>query len=312
MVTEILGILIVIGAVMVLLLRYFSGKRAEQRKREQKAEQMEVGAAAVQLRRELERAADGIIERMGERVDRLEQLIAEATRREAALRARIRELEARERHIPETSFESALANHMNETAEMPMPAHVEAVELANMRIETPSARLSRNIGKPAEERGEEIVEKQQHIELISVEETPFVPEPAADSEDVESESPEIEAVAAPAEEVPFAAAESINASADETPILPAGHEGEGLADETLISDSENESNDSVHETSAPNSEHAPDVLSETTSPNAPQQEPSTRDVAAALLEDGMEVEEVARVTGIGRGALELLQRMQAK
>ena len=83
MTTEVLGFFIIIGALIVVLLRY-------QRQRGADAEEMET--AAEKLRYELERSADAIIARMGSHIDHLEKLIAEADERSALLDRQLAEL----------------------------------------------------------------------------------------------------------------------------------------------------------------------------------------------------------------------------
>jgi len=83
MTTEVLGFFIIIGALIVVLLRY-------QRQRGADAEEMET--AAEKLRYELERSADAIISRMGGHIDHLEKLIAEADERSALLDRQLAEL----------------------------------------------------------------------------------------------------------------------------------------------------------------------------------------------------------------------------
>lgn len=281
MVTEMLGILIVIGTVMVLLLRHFLGKREEAKVREERAKQQEIGAAAIELRRELERAADGIIDRMGERVDHLEQLIAEAGRREAALRARIRELEAKEERIPETSFESALANHMDETVGMALPAHVESIELARTKIEAATMRAAAHVS----------------VETFRDERAPVL-------EDDAEEAPAEGHIEEYAEEREAYAVGSIA----ETSL-----EGTAAEDVSFIAERAGDAAEAVPEDASTPLQAEERAAQETSAGDAPQAKaPSPREVAAALLQDGMDVEEVARATGIGRGALELLRRMQVK
>ena len=313
MVTEILGIVIVIGAVMVLLLRYFMAKREAAKARDARVKQQEVGQAAVELRRELEKAADAIIERMGERVDHLEQLIAEAGRREAALRARIRELEAKETQIPETSFAHALAKHMDEAVEMPLPAHTASVAPADTKVEAAPSRgaergerriLPAPVETPPVRMEEPRTDVQGEMERSTQEEAaetasvswtlplredaavePYAQEEKIAVEEVRSavETAEQPPRTEETEEMPVATAKMREASQ-----ISAGDEAEpGAGDEAQMQD-----------------------MPAAAMPQA--KAPSSREVAAALLQDGMDVEEVARATGIERSALELLRRMPVK
>ena len=86
MTTEILGFIIIAGAVIVLVARHQLSKA------EDDPEVLE--AATGRLRYELEQSADEIISRMTEHVDRLERLLREADYKAEVLQERIRQLEA--------------------------------------------------------------------------------------------------------------------------------------------------------------------------------------------------------------------------
>lgn len=86
MTTEILGFIIIAGAVIVLVARHQLSKA------EDAPEVLE--AATGRLRYELEQSADEIISRMTEHVDRLERLLREADYKAEVLQERIRQLEA--------------------------------------------------------------------------------------------------------------------------------------------------------------------------------------------------------------------------
>lgn len=83
MTTEVLGFFIIVGALIVVLLRYQHQRGAD-------AEELETSAE--KLRYQLERSADDIIARMGTHIDRLEKLVAEADERSALLDRQLAEL----------------------------------------------------------------------------------------------------------------------------------------------------------------------------------------------------------------------------
>lgn len=89
MTTEILGFIIIIGAVIVLAARHHLNRA------EDDPEVLE--AATGRLRYELEQSADEIISRMTEHVDRLERLLREADYKAGVLQERISRLEAMQR-----------------------------------------------------------------------------------------------------------------------------------------------------------------------------------------------------------------------
>ncbi|MGM9539423.1 hypothetical protein [Anaerovibrio sp.] len=89
MTTEILGFIIIAGAVIVLAARH------QLNKAEDDPEVLE--AATGRLRYELEQSADEIISRMTGHIDRLERLLREADYKSELLEERIRQLEALQR-----------------------------------------------------------------------------------------------------------------------------------------------------------------------------------------------------------------------
>ena len=82
MITEILGALIVLGAVLVLIMRRLLSKGKAKEK-----ESVEVSAS--RLRYEIERSGDAVIGRMQIHVERLERILAEANAQKAALDERL-------------------------------------------------------------------------------------------------------------------------------------------------------------------------------------------------------------------------------
>ena len=85
MTTEILGFIIIVGAVIVLL------ARRQMQKADEDVEAVEVSAD--RLRRELEQSADEIIGRMAGHIDHLEKLLREADYKTDILERRIGEAE---------------------------------------------------------------------------------------------------------------------------------------------------------------------------------------------------------------------------
>ena len=86
MTTEILGFIIILGAVIVLLARQHLNKS------EDDPEVLE--AATGRLRYELEQSADEIINRMTEHIDRLEKMLREADYKSELLQQKINMLQA--------------------------------------------------------------------------------------------------------------------------------------------------------------------------------------------------------------------------
>lgn len=90
MVTEILGLLIVVGALLVFLMRYLARRQSQPL-----ADQQEVQQSTVRFKEELERSGDAIVARLGNHVSHLEELIREADAKSALLEAKL----AEQRHL---------------------------------------------------------------------------------------------------------------------------------------------------------------------------------------------------------------------
>ena len=126
--TEILGALIILGAVLLLIVRYIIHRR--QRSEE---EDEDLAASIEKLKKELQQSADTIIKRLGSHVTKLEGLlreaddrrvrletrVADAQRLEWALRQRIEELERRLRDMGQP-LPSAVASSVREGQSAPL------------------------------------------------------------------------------------------------------------------------------------------------------------------------------------------------
>ena len=103
MVTEILGLLILVGALLVWAVRYMNNRQ------EQPAlEQQEIQQSTARLKEELERSGDAIIARLGSHVSHLEELIREADAKNAMLDARISESRRLEAEVAQRMDELSL------------------------------------------------------------------------------------------------------------------------------------------------------------------------------------------------------------
>lgn len=139
MVTEIMGGLIIAGALLVLIARWHAG-------RQQASVQDHQGmqAATARLKQELERSGNEIISRMGTHVNHLEDLIYEAEEKKKELRGQILQLQQWQQSIQEQLAEQhrmsqQLAQQMESlqmrqrqvsaaVSAMPMEAEVERVD----------------------------------------------------------------------------------------------------------------------------------------------------------------------------------------
>lgn len=86
MVTEIMGFLIIVGALLVVIVRRQMQKRLENPE--------QINTSVADLQSELENAGNSIIERIGTQVDRLEDLVAQADERIAVLDEKLRACES--------------------------------------------------------------------------------------------------------------------------------------------------------------------------------------------------------------------------
>lgn len=127
--TEILGALIILGAVLLLIVRYII-----QRRQRSDEEDEDLAASIEKLKKELQQSADTIIKRLGSHVTKLEGLlreaddrrvqletrVADAQRLEWALRQRIEELERRLRDLGQPMpAATAAAPQVSSTASVP-------------------------------------------------------------------------------------------------------------------------------------------------------------------------------------------------
>lgn len=127
--TEILGALIILGAVLLLIVRYIIHRR--QRSEE---EDEDLATSIEKLKKELQQSADTIIKRLGSHVTKLEGLlreaddrrvrletrVADAQRLEWALRQRIEELERRLRDMGQPLSSAPVAVREGQSAPLPV------------------------------------------------------------------------------------------------------------------------------------------------------------------------------------------------
>lgn len=86
MVTEVLGLMIAIGAVLILGVRYLNSRQMKAQEMQEDMQQ-----STRRLKAELERSGDAVVKRLGSHVAHLEDLIREADEKNAELTARLSE-----------------------------------------------------------------------------------------------------------------------------------------------------------------------------------------------------------------------------
>ena len=249
MVPEILGFLIIAGALLVLVVRYVSQRR-------QGVDMEELRTSTEQLKAELTRSADAVINRMGNHIQHLEGLVRQADERNARLEAGLNEYRR-------------LAGELEER----------------------SATLNRELSEA----------RKVIAELSAYQSVPLVPSQPVASVRQRADVQEFAAVLQNSMErqdnmeaqAPLASEPAINAQ-----------QAAGLAEAMNRKPEEN------MEKISPEPEEKEKAVSvkpreeKPVSPNAAK--------AKALLRSGYSVEDTARETGMGRGAIELLREMNRR
>lgn len=321
MVTEILGALIVLGAVLVLIMRRLLGKGKGK-------EQESVEVSASRLRYEIERSGDAVIGRMQIHVERLERLLAEANAQKAALDERLAALAQWEKAygaqlgaLPQQSPAQAAVPAVHRQAPPPVASSRTAAGFAaatapvsSGREEAPSfeATLMKQMAGTA-------VGGTVDLALPPEEMAPRAPRTS--SYDAE---PTHEAVEPPRYEVPKASpASSLEASDvyedeeeeydgfeeeeyEDEAYEEAIDEDELLSDEGAEEEALNEDEDELA-----SSEEADETEPvETAAPSAVQNR--QQEQIRAFLRQGLSVEEISQRLGLGLGAIELIRHMERR
>lgn len=248
MVPELLGFLIIAGALLVLVVRYLS-------QRQKGVDMEELRVSTDQLKAELTRSADAVISRMGKHIQHLENLLRQADERNVRLEAAINEYKR-------------LAEEMEDR----------------------SAKLNRELGE-----ARKVIAELSAYHTVPIMSSPATMQPV-------SPAPVMQRI----DDRNFASvlqnsmerAENTEDSAvpNEEPAINA-QQAAGLAEAMNRSPE-----DMVEAAEEEKRREEPSKREEKTiSPNAAK--------AKALLRSGYSVEETARETGIGRGAIELLREM---
>ena len=122
MVTEVLGLMIAVGAVLIFGVRYLSGRQAKAQELQEDMQQ-----STQRLKAELERSGDAVVKRLGSHVAHLESLIREADDRNAELAAKLsesrrmgenfqRQLQEMERNLEDVRLENRRLKENREEA----------------------------------------------------------------------------------------------------------------------------------------------------------------------------------------------------
>ncbi len=255
MVVEVMGLLIVIGVILVLIVR-FQGNRQRLPERADFMDSME------SLRKEMDRSSNEAIQRMGSHVNQFGRLIHEAEERAEELHRHMDELRMLQQGIQRQITEArSLQQHLSEQQRQCQQAYQQMAMQSFVRMNSTQSSM------------QEIPVVQPHF----IEESQAV-------EDVEPES--------------FSRILKDSMEREEAERWPRDvYEPSLEAKQTSVQMLSNVQGE-VREIALSSGRERGDV--------------STEDVSArarVLLQSGRSVEEVARETGMGRGAIELLWQM---
>lgn len=289
--TYFMALLILIGAGLVLLAKYLT-----RRKLAPKTVHEDMARSTEQLKRELERSGGEIVKRMGSHVERLESLIAESDRRADSLDAQLTELHTlsqtidkeidelraaeqdarREQQLAsqllgELRAAAAGASAMRQAMPLVPPASVERVDAQDF-----TSVLERSIARD---------ERRQPSAAPAYVPTPEAVHMAAGVAQAMQGRSQAQDLA---ERQGVAAASPAISTAAITPIAPATVSSTAPAPP-------------VGPPSAEESEATDDASEEAGANSAAR--------VRALLLAGWSVEDIARETGMGKGAIELMQEM---
>ncbi|ORU00373.1 hypothetical protein D081_0896 [Anaerovibrio sp. JC8] len=172
MTTEILGFIIIVGAIIVFL------ARRQLQKAEDDPDVME--ASAGRLRYELEQSADEIINRMAGHIDHLESLLREADYKTEILQQRIDELQKLQNNPVVQPVQSQQINHQTVSELNPVPDGLMAAQEPETKMDF-SQMLEANMQNPN-------LSVPDHVEYT--ENLPQEPEASVEKLDISVDKPE--------------------------------------------------------------------------------------------------------------------------
>lgn len=342
MITEILGALIVLGAVLVLIMRRLLSKGKAKEK-----ESVEVSAS--RLRYEIERSGDAVIGRMQIHVERLERILAEANAQKAALDERLAALAqwekvygARLGALPQ-QMEFASSAPRTATQAHPAASHVtvapavsapSAVELAasSAAAVAPAVASAVGAGEPASSFQAALMKQMAGSPIGSAVDLQLPPEEMetdaaanvthgvqAAQENMRREIPVQEDAASLA----LSAAQTLDETQDDEVYEYEEDESEEEYEETVMEEEADE-----YEEDEPAGEEEPpefagedltavreedeDEVDAAKSPSSDAPPSRQQEQIRAFLRQGMSAEEISQRLGLGLGAIELVRNMEKR
>ena len=276
MVTEVLGLMIAVGAILVFGVRYLNNRQAQAQELQEDMQQ-----STRRLKAELERSGDAVVKRLGSHVAHLENLIREADARNAEL---VRSLS--ESHRMEEDFRRQLKD---------MERNLEDVRAENRRLS--EARENQLRQEEELSRQRQAMQQQQEVERQAASAPQRID--ALDFAQVLQNSIQRGA----AEEAAASAQSLIGEPHQEVPQegqpLVNAQQAAGLAE--AMTNWEPAPEELFKE---------PDKVEAASTRPHPGPTPDTAAAKArAMLLSGYSIEEVSRDTGLGKRAVELVREM---
>ena len=288
--TYFMALLILIGAGLVLLAKYLT-----RRKLAPKTVHEDMARSTEQLKRELERSGGEIVKRMGSHVERLESLIAESDRRADSLDAQLTELHTLSQTI-DKEIDELRAAEQDARREQQLASQLLG-ELRAAAVGASAMRQAMPIVSPAP------VERVDAQDFTSVLERSIARDERRQPSAAPAYVPTPESVHTAAGVAQAMQGRSQAQELAERQGVPAASTDirtEHMAPVTAAAPF-SESASSVERTSAEEVEETKEEKEEAGASSAAR--------VRALLLAGWSVKDIARETGMGKGAIELMQEM---
>lgn len=316
--TYFMALLILVGAGLVFLAKYMARRKVAPQKAQEAQEDMV--RSTEQLKRELERSGKEIVKRMGGHVERLEALIAESDRRSDSLDAQLTELHTLSQTI-DKEIDELRAAEQDARREQQLASQL----LGELRAAAAGATAMRQV-LPVAQQNTAPIERVDVQDFTSVLERSIARDEARQGDAAPVYVPTSEAVQAAADTLQTmqgrSQAQKLSEQAQVHAATPETlSETKSTRDDFVASDEADESmpDTPVVAASVPSEEQkeawktateASDIVE--SADETEEEEPESVNSAArvrTLLLSGWSVEDVARETGMGKGAIELMQEM---
>lgn len=296
--TYIMALLILVGAGLVFFAKYIARRKAAPQDARDVHEDM--ARSTEQLKHELERSGQEIVKRMGGHVERLEALISESDRRSDSLDAQLTELHTLSQTI-DKEIDELRAAEQDARREQQLASQL----LGELRAAAAGATAMRQ-AMP-------VPQRTAPIERVDVQDFTSVLERSIARDEARQGG-------APPAYVPTA--EAVHAAADALQTMQGRSQAQSLSEQAqthahaampeAAEEAEAPSDTSTGEVEV-SAEDDSDAI-EVGAAGAPEDAEASDGASSAarvraLLLSGWSVEDVARETGMGKGAIELMQEM---